>query len=368
MTEEDAIELQTLPRRDNYPRQQSESAAGRLPDPTGYYYNMANTDVATAVSAASAGTTSTQNTSSGCSSNSSDDSSSLTATPENQGNSVEGVRWNGQNEPDREFVDAFVEGLRVTDLSGRAKLFINQRFLGLYKSYETKHTQTKRRYDIARFTVTVGAIAVPFLITIENDIRSDLKEHICSSPLTNFLYYATLLLSLMVTVVNGLSELYQLPKKYFVQANARQKLQQEGWSFLLLRGAYARYRTHRDCWQTFLYRTEYIHHDSANNHILIQSNGGWRRSSGPSSNNHRTTTILDRFSATMMKRADDNNSANEALRSDVDGGGSSENLVDHWFATGAEAASGIQRNRDLLRSLFMSSENRAEIPIVVINN
>ena len=269
----------------------------------------------------------------------SDDTARATASKYNQGDSVEDVKWFDNNQTNlQDFVKDFEEGLRVTDLSGRAKLFIRKRYLNLYKSYHKKHKTTKYYMNASRTTVTVGALMVPALITIDNDVRNDLQS--LNSLASNSIYYVTLLTSLFVSVVNAMNELLQLPKRYHVQATTQQRLEQEGWSFLLLRGNYAAYKSHRSCWQNFLYRVECIHQHAATSGLYIQRLG---RKTVP-----KTLNVLDK-----------NQKNNPTLATAFAAPGET-------LSYGGESANELETQTDqLLQSLL--DRNESSGPIVLIN-
>jgi hypothetical protein len=59
----------------------------------------------------------------------------LTAT--DQANYIEDVKWinSDYERPEQSFLKSFTQSLRVTDMGGRAKLFIRNRFLFLFEKY-----------------------------------------------------------------------------------------------------------------------------------------------------------------------------------------------------------------------------------------
>lgn len=184
----------------------------------------------------------------------------ITATDQN--NEVEGVQWFGNNEVIRDFVTNFTEGIRVTDMSGRAKLFIRQRYLNLFSKYDTKYKKSRFTNNTARIIVTIGALLIPALLSVDDEIKE-------RSQASQIIYYTTFSISLIVSLVNALAELMQVSKRFYANATTHQILQQEGWSFLLLRGPYKHYVNHRQCWQRFLYRVEKIHQSAVTSGLLL---------------------------------------------------------------------------------------------------
>jgi hypothetical protein len=192
-------------------------------------------------------------------------------TAANLEDEVEGVQWTGNNEPYRSFLENFSEALRVTDLSGRGKLLIRERFLCLFNRYDNEYRRTRALNTTARWTVALGSILITAMIAIDDEISE-------RSPASQTLYYFSFGASIVVTAINTVAELTQLSKQFYTNAATHHLLEIEGWSFLLLRGRYKQYKNHRECWQTFLYRVEKIHQTAASQRLLLyqrqESTGG----------------------------------------------------------------------------------------------
>jgi hypothetical protein len=186
----------------------------------------------------------------------------LTAT--DQANYIEDVKWinSDYERPEQSFLKSFTQSLRVTDMGGRAKLFIRNRFLFLFEKYEKKHKRARLALVSSRVFVTLGSLIVPALILVDDEISE-------RPPLSQTIYYATVGITLAVSIVNALAELLQCSKRFYTQAATHYLLQQEGWAFLLLRGKYRFYHSHRHCWQTFLHNIERIHQNTSAASLLL---------------------------------------------------------------------------------------------------
>lgn len=192
--------------------------------------------------------------------------SRLTAT--NQENLVEDVIWINNDtyqKPEKSFLKMFTKALRVTDMSGRAKLFLRNRYLYLFDRYDHKHRFSRRIHNGSRIFITLGTLIVPALVMIDDEISD-------RPPLSQTIYYVTVGITLAVSIVNALSELLQCSKRFYSHAATKYLLEQEGWSFLLLRGRYKVYPNHRYCWQTFLHNIERIHQNTAATSLLLHRN------------------------------------------------------------------------------------------------
>lgn len=201
--------------------------------------------------------------------NSSNTSSySNTAPIENQEDTVEGVPWINPNSPlpSGNFVDTFLLSIRYSDMSGRAKMLVRERFIDLYQKYKAK---TRRSGYYTKFTsifVTVGTLVVPAILAIGDNISD---TYLSCIDAYKAIYVGIVILSFLISVVNALAELFQVRKRYYMDVGSLQMIEFEGWCFILLRGPYSIYKTHRHCWEDFLFRTERIHHDAANMNVLL---------------------------------------------------------------------------------------------------
>lgn len=102
-----------------------------------------------------------------------------------------------------------------------------------YKTVERTIKSRAHRYGfffhVGRFTVTVGSLLVPALISIEN---------------TNFMsrdyvYWFAWTISLLVSICNGLISLIKIDKKYYFLYCVLEMLHSETWQYLALSGRYS---------------------------------------------------------------------------------------------------------------------------------
>lgn len=212
--------------------------------------------------------------------NSSNTSSySNTAGLENQEDTVEGVPWINPNSPlpSGNFVDTFLLSIRYSDMSGRAKMLVRERFIDLYQKYKSK---TRRSGYYTRFTsifVTIGTLLIPATLAVGDNITD---TYLSCVDAYKVIYVGIVVLSFLVSVVNALAELFQVRKRYYMDVGSLQMIEFEGWCFILLRGPYSIYKTHRHCWEDFLFRTERIHHDAANMNVLLYKGSEYETTRG----------------------------------------------------------------------------------------
>ena len=180
------------------------------------------------------------------------------------GNTLDGITWNGKKEENRSFIVCFTEVLKTCYLTGRAKLIIKQRFLGLYRHYFYKQRQISMCYITSRTIITVGSILIPSLLTLDTEISD-------RSQTSQVIYYIVFTISLLVTLANTVSELFNLNKKYITYTTTKYCLSHEGWLFLELVGKYSEFSEHSECWRVFLTNIEMINKVAVTSSLLINS-------------------------------------------------------------------------------------------------
>jgi hypothetical protein len=163
---------------------------------------------------------------------------------------TDGVVWGGNNEHQRKPSDAFVAALATLDITGPTKLFINERFVNLVTKYKQRRIKWKYISTLSRCIVTIGSIVIPVLITLDDNGSTTEKSR------TSRVIVA---ISLMVSITNGLHEIFASTKRYISFGITEDNLIGEGWSFITLSGKYKEYETHDECVRTFMGSVEKIH-------------------------------------------------------------------------------------------------------------
>jgi hypothetical protein len=102
-----------------------------------------------------------------------------------------------------------------------------------YKNVEAAIHRRARRYAFffhnGRFTVTVGSLLVPALISIQN---SGIVAEV-------YVYWSAWVISLLVSICNGLISLIKIDKKYYFLYCVLEMLHTETWQYLALSGRYS---------------------------------------------------------------------------------------------------------------------------------
>ena len=134
------------------------------------------------------------------------------------------------------------EILQILSLSANKKELFRHRYLVLLNQYECRAKRYSRTFHSLRVIVGIGSLFVPALLSIQQvnggpDNKSDMSKN-----LDILLYWATWILSLMVTMSNGMFTLFKVDKKYYFMHTLMEQLRSEGWQFMTLTGRYGVYR------------------------------------------------------------------------------------------------------------------------------
>jgi hypothetical protein len=133
------------------------------------------------------------------------------------------------------------------------KHILKSRFLYEVLNYDARRDYTKKYYNGFRFTVTVGSILLPAILSIGQMDPDKLPDNF-----DDISYWTAWSISLMVTVSNGFLQLFSLDKNYFEYAITSEQLKTEGWQFLQLSGKYDEYPDHKSAYRPFCKSIELI--------------------------------------------------------------------------------------------------------------
>lgn len=133
------------------------------------------------------------------------------------------------------------------------KNILRSRFLAEVLLYERRRNNTKKYYDIFRFSVTTGSIMLPAILSMGQMDPAKLPRNF-----ENISYWASWMISLMVTACNGFLQLFSLDKNYFEFAITTEQLKTEGWQFFQLSGKYDEYEDHKEAYKPFCKSIENI--------------------------------------------------------------------------------------------------------------
>jgi len=128
----------------------------------------------------------------------------------------------------------FERALADITISPLHKRILMERYNGLLLSMDMRVFRIALFFHASRGIVTVGSLIVPALLSIQytNGTNTNLG-----------IYWTTWVLSLMVTVCNGMMTLLKLDKIYYHLHTVREQLISDGWQYLELTGKYSGFHT-----------------------------------------------------------------------------------------------------------------------------
>lgn len=141
---------------------------------------------------------------------------------------------------------AFDEALRHMNLDEIEKLVIHSRFISLLREYERRCLFYTCMFHICRFLVTVGSLIVPALLSIQYTDTSRSTSSTSSESFQYQIYWATWVISLLVTTSNGIATVFKIEKKYYYLHTTLEQLRSEGWQYVMLTGRYSGFYTQPD--------------------------------------------------------------------------------------------------------------------------
>jgi hypothetical protein len=116
------------------------------------------------------------------------------------------------------------------ELEPYKKLVLQERYLDVLYDFKRRAARLSCMFYTSRLIVTIGSILVPAFLSIQG---SGATLHHAE------IYWTTWIISVMVTICNGLMSLFKLDKKYFFIHTTLELLTSEGWQYVGLSGRYS---------------------------------------------------------------------------------------------------------------------------------
>lgn len=138
---------------------------------------------------------------------------------------------------------SFLTPLEMTELTVQEKAVIQERFLNVVDNFENRCFRLALFFHTSRFIVTVGSLIVPALLSI---------QYVDTGPDANItdpesfayrIYWSTWVISLFVSICNGVLSVFKIEKKYYFLHTTLEQLKSEGWQYLQLSGHYSGFHT-----------------------------------------------------------------------------------------------------------------------------
>ena len=134
-------------------------------------------------------------------------------------------------------------------LTSHRKRILQDRFLKQVIIYETKSKVAEFFYLFFSIFVTIATIILPALLSIQEVSYSDDQQ--TDKEFKTRIYWSTWVISLLVTISNGLVQFLNLHTQYITFSQTREKLLSIGWSYFELAGPF-RNGTHESRFLDFM--------------------------------------------------------------------------------------------------------------------
>lgn len=137
----------------------------------------------------------------------------------------------------------FIAAVSYSDLTALQKLIIEERFINVLRIFETRCFRFAIMFHMLRIFVSIGSLIVPALLSIQYSDTSSSKSITDPESFAYEIYWATWVISLLVTTSNGVLTVFKIDKKYYYLHTTMEQLRSEGWQFIQLSGRYSGFYT-----------------------------------------------------------------------------------------------------------------------------
>lgn len=140
----------------------------------------------------------------------------------------------------------FELALEKSSLTSIHKTILQERYIKVLSAYEQRCLRIAILFHLIRIFITVGSLVVPALLSIQYVDTGDTQVAANITNPASFayrIYWATWVISLLVTTSNGVLSVFKIDKKYFFLHTTLEHLRSEGWQFLQLSGRYSGFYT-----------------------------------------------------------------------------------------------------------------------------
>lgn len=151
--------------------------------------------------------------------------------------------YSPSNRMQRTRIQTFELALTKTRLDDLQKIIFQQRFIQVLRTFETRCFRISIFFHILRILVSVGSLIVPALLSIQYSDTSSTTSIKDPYSFAYEIYWATWVISLLVTTSNGVISVFKVDKKYFFLHTTMEQLRSEGWQYLELSGRYSGFHT-----------------------------------------------------------------------------------------------------------------------------
>ena len=133
---------------------------------------------------------------------------------------------------DRDSVELMLEGIQLPAIQ---KQHIRARYINILENLKKRARKYSIVFFVGHFIITVGSLFVPALLSIQSSSTSFTLTNGTVVPV----YIITFIVSLLVTIFNGILTLFKIDKKFYFLHTTMERLRSEGWQYLGLTGRYS---------------------------------------------------------------------------------------------------------------------------------
>lgn len=139
----------------------------------------------------------------------------------------------------KEKIERMEVALRETDLHSLKKVIFQERYIRVLKDFEKRCFRFAILFHTLRILVSIGSLIVPALLSIQYSDTSSSSTIKDPESFAYEIYWATWVISLLVTTSNGILTVFKIDKKYYFLHTTMEQLRSEGWQYLELSGRYS---------------------------------------------------------------------------------------------------------------------------------
>ncbi len=134
--------------------------------------------------------------------------------------------------------ESFELAIHESSLSSLQKSILRERYLRVLRHFEQRCFRIALLFHTTRFIVTVGSLLVPALLSIQYSDTSNSTTIQDPDSFAYEIYWATWVISLLVTTSNGVLSTFKVDKKYYFLHTTLEFMRSEGWQYFQLSGRY----------------------------------------------------------------------------------------------------------------------------------
>lgn len=136
----------------------------------------------------------------------------------------------------------------LTTIHPLQKRIIEERYVLLLTEFERRTFFYAGIFHMCRVLVTIGSLIVPALLSIQYTDTTTTTSTSSANPgdFAYQIYWATWVVSLLVTTSNGIFTLFKVDKKYYLLHSTLEQLRSEGWQYLQLSGRFSGFYTPKE--------------------------------------------------------------------------------------------------------------------------